>query len=98
GDHVELDEVDVAANRRFERPDRVLGLERRRATVADPEDTIVLASSKLGQPVRLITTTAQSSVSPPPARSRQAATIASASSSAGSMARDATAASRRSSP
>src|SRR5207248_9276116 len=70
-DHVELDEVDPAANRRLERPQRVLGLERRGAAVPDPKDAPFRAPAKGVQAVRLTTTTAQSSVSSPPVNARQ---------------------------
>ena len=80
---VELDQVAAELDREPDRLERVLGSERGRAAMADPQRPAV-APRELDH-VRLRTTTAQSSASSPP-KARQSSTSATASSSAGSEA------------
>src|SRR6266516_1681135 len=93
---VDLDEVDAVVDRGLERAERVLGRERGRAPVADLDDR-PLASKQVHQAL-LITTTAASSLSSPPAKLRQSATTARASSLAESSPRLEMSASSRSVP
>jgi len=64
--HVELDRVHAAGSRRLDRSEAVLRRERRRAPVADADDS-ACAPEQLHQLRRWITTTARSSESSPPA-------------------------------
>src|SRR5438094_1985533 len=80
-EHVDLHQVAAELHRECKRGDRILGCQRRRATVADTEHAPV-APSEVDHVKRLRTTTARSSPSSP-AKARQSATSASAISCAG---------------
>ena len=95
GPDVELDEVGAGIDRRLQRRKRVLGCDRRRATVTDHERW-PFGPAKHHR--RLITTIAQSSARFCPANARHAATTASAIACAGSPACATSALSRRSTP
>src|SRR5436190_20821809 len=94
-EHVELDKVDAELNGPPEGRERVLRLERGRATVPDPEHRAVAVESRH---VRRMTTTAQSSARSLPAKARQSSTTARARGAAPSAACDRSSASSRSSP
>src|SRR5436190_6227896 len=92
---IELDQVAAEFQRERERGDRVLGRQRSRTSVPDPQRAPFPAPQVDHR--RLITTTARSSPSSP-AKARQSSTSACASSCAGSSAPPSSAASSRTSP